>query len=101
MTCSHKSSLQDAELLLSPNGDLEFWCSACLYDHNRLTLLQSIYRSNFDFMAQCGIWVCEECYYVMYPIELEHNEETGEAECNQCLGAVFKVDMSKLREETS
>ena len=37
------------------------------------------YRKDFDYFAECGIEICNECEAVFYPMEIENNE------CPDCI----------------
>lgn len=37
-------------------------------------------RRDFDFKAECGISICDDCGFPLYPMELEENE------CPECGG---------------
>lgn len=42
-------------------------------------------RKDFDFKAQCGVWVCEECRAPLYPMEVYH-DGVQPNECPECGG---------------
>ena len=45
-------------------------------------------RPDFDFTAECGVWQCEDCWRVWYPMELDNDnpERLLGDWCPECSG---------------
>jgi len=41
-------------------------------------------RPDFDYDCECGFYVCNECGYPYYPMELCYDEEMELDTCHEC-----------------